>query len=70
MGGDELMCQECGYTTCPPRCPNYKCHKVGVCSKCGEDLYEEYEIWTDDDGNKFCSEDCAKDYYGIKEIDY
>ena len=35
-----------------------------------KDLYEEYEIWTDDNGNKYCSEECAKDYYGIKEIDY
>ena len=31
-------------------------------------LYEEYEIWADDGGNRFCSEDCAKKYYGIKEI--
>ena len=40
------------------------------CEKCREELYEEYEIWIDDNGNKFCSEDCAKDYYGIKEMDY
>ncbi len=64
------MCQECKYTNCPPQCPNYKPKKIGRCDKCGEDLYEEYEILTDDDGNKFCSEDCAKGYYGIKEIDY
>ena len=45
------MCQECGYTNCHPQCPNYEYHKVGNCDKCGEVLYEEYEIWTDYDGN-------------------
>ena len=64
------MCQECGYINCHPRCPNYKLHTVGTCDRCGENLYDEYEIWTDYDGNKFCSEDCAKDYHGIKEIEY
>lgn len=70
MGGGEIMCQECGYINCPPQCPNYKFHKVGTCDRCGDELYEEYEIWTDDDGNKFCSKDCAKDYHGIKEMEY
>lgn len=64
------MCQVCGFTNCHPRCPNYEYHKVGTCDRCGEDLYEGYEIWTDYDDNKFCSEDCAKEYHGIKEMDY
>lgn len=64
------MCEICQQYSCHPQCPNYEYHKVGTCDKCGEDLYEEYEIWTDDDGNKFCSDDCAKDFYGIKEMDY
>ena len=64
------MCQECGCIDCHPRCPNYKYNKVGNCENCGEALYEECEIWTDDDGNKFCSENCAIEFYGIKEIDY
>ena len=70
MGDKLIMCQECGYTNCPPPCPNYKCHKAGHCEKCGQELYDENEIWTDDNGNKYCSENCAKDYYGIKEMDY
>ena len=70
MGDGRVMCEICGRYKCPPRCPNYEYHKIGTCDKCGNDLYEEYVNWTDDDGNKFCSEDCAKDYYGIKEIDY
>ena len=70
MGDDRIMCNICGRYKCPPECPNYEYHKVGICEQCGEELYEEYEIWTDDNGNKFCSEDCAKDYYGIKEINY
>lgn len=64
------MCDVCRQFSCHPQCPNYEYHKVGTCDKCGEDLYEEYEIWTDYDGNRFCSEDCAKDYYGIKEMEY
>lgn len=64
------MCQECRRTPCHPQCPNYECQKVGNCEMCGEDLYEEHEIWTDYDGNKFCSKDCAIKFYGIKEIDY
>lgn len=64
------MCDVCQQYICPSQCPNYEYHKVGTCDRCGEDLYEEYEIWTDDDGNKFCSEDCAKDYHGIKEMEY
>ena len=64
------MCDVCGQYPCHSQCPNYEYHKVGSCDQCNGNLYNEYEIWTDDNGNKFCSEDCAKDYYGIKEIDY
>ena len=70
MGGDRIVCQECGFKNCHPRCPNHTYNKIGACDECGVELYEEYEIWTDDYGNKFCSEKCAKDYYGIKELDY
>ena len=64
------MCYICGKNPCHWQCPNYECREAGTCDKCGETLYTEYEIWTDNDGNKFCSEDCAKKYYGIKEMDY
>lgn len=64
------MCEICGRHPCHSQCPNSEYHKIGTCDKCGEDLYEDYIIWTDDDGNKFCSEECAEEFYGIKEIDY
>ena len=32
-------------------------------------LYEEYEIWTDNNDNKFCSDICTKEFHGIKEIE-
>lgn len=70
MGGGRIMCQECRQYPCHSQCPNYIHHKIGVCDKCGESLYEEYEIWTDYNGNKFCSKDCAIDYYEIEEMDY
>lgn len=63
------MCQECKQHPCHPRCPNRIFVKIGNCDKCGNGLYEEYVNWTDDNGNRFCSEECAKDYYGIKEMD-
>ena len=64
------MCKICGYTDCHPHCPNYECNKVNTCDKCGGDIYKEYTYWIDNDENIFCSEDCANDYYGIKEMDY
>ncbi len=64
------MCDICRQSSCHPQCPNYKYHKTGTCGKCGEDLYEECEIWTDDNGSRFCSKDCAIDFYGIKEMNY
>ena len=63
------MCQECRQNPCHSQCPNCKCHKIGNCENCGENLYEEYEIWTDNNGSRFCSKDCAIEFYGIKEID-
>lgn len=64
------MCQVCWQNPCHPQCPNYEPKELGRCDKCNEVLYEGYELWKDDDGNRFCCEDCAKDYYGIKEVDY
>lgn len=62
------MCEICGFTNCPPRCPNYEPKIIAFCEKCGECIYDTGEIWGDNANNKFCSEDCIKEYYGIKEV--
>ena len=50
-----------------PRCPRAPEPKVrGYCKQCGEELREDYEYYIDIEDNKFCSEDCAVEYYGIK----
>lgn len=69
----EIMCIECRQTPCHPRCPNAPEPKVrGRCEQCGEELREDYEYYTDNKDNKFCSDDCVKEYHGIKskEWDY
>jgi hypothetical protein len=63
------MCDMCRQSPCHSQCPNCEYSSIGSCDMCNEDLYEGNEIWTDCDGNKFCSEKCAKDYYKIREID-
>lgn len=62
------MCEICGFTDCPARCPNYNHKIIAFCEKCGERIYNDSELWVDNDGNQFCSEDCAKEYYGIQEV--
>ena len=64
------MCDICRHYPCHPQCPNSEPKRICCCEQCGEEIYEGYEIWTDYDGDKFCSEACAKEYHGIKEIDY
>lgn len=61
------MCSECWQTPCHPRCPNAPEPRVcGVCEQCEEELREDYEYFTDDIGNKFCSKECAMEYYGVR----
>lgn len=62
------MCTVCGQYPCHYNCPNCAPKKFGVCAQCGEKIYENMELWSDNDNNKFCSEECAKEYHGIKEI--
>lgn len=55
------------------RCPNAPEPKVqGYCKECGKELRVDYEYYTDNEDNEFCSKDCALDYHGIesKEWDY
>jgi len=65
------MCDMCrDYPDHHPQCPNYVDHQIGVCENCGIDLYAEYPIWVDNNGYEYCSEECAKDFNGIKEKNY
>ena len=71
LNGEVMMCSECWQTPCHPRCPNAPEPKVrGQCKQCGEDLREDYEYYTDNDDNKFCSDDCALEYHGIKSKEW
>jgi hypothetical protein len=42
--------------------PKYICS----CEQCDEELYEGDLIYKSEDGTRFCSMDCALDFYGIK----
>lgn len=43
--------------------------KIITCQSCGQSYPESYgECYTDSCGNRFCSEECAKEYYGIREV--
>lgn len=68
MGGDGLMCEICRQYICPSNCPNHIFKVIGRCEKCGQEILENEELWRDEDRNLFCSDDCAKQYYGIEEI--
>ncbi len=62
------MCEYCYYSTGHhPLCPNAPEPKIkGRCEWCGEELREDYEYYTDNENNKFCSVDCALEYHGIE----
>lgn len=64
------MCEICLMNPCHPRCPNYAGKIRGTCEVCGEELYEDQYYFTDDNGNAYCSEECAKKYNGIRETEW
>ena len=65
------MCRECRQFPCHPRCPNAPDPRVrGRCEQCGDELREDYEYYIDNNDNKFCSDDCALEYYGIKSMEW
>lgn len=65
------MCEICERVKCPPRCPNHKREVYAWCDHCGRPIYRD-EDWavTTDEGAVFCSEACAKDFYGFNFIDW
>lgn len=42
---------------------------IGRCEHCEESLWDDNELWTDEEGNRFCSVECAMEFHGIHEID-
>lgn len=54
------MCEICLRNSCHPRCPNAVQKLRGTCEECGKGLYKDEYYYTDNGGNKYCSEDCAK----------
>lgn len=62
------MCEYCHYIGGHhPRCPNAPEPEIrGYCEQCNEELREDYEYYIDNESNKFCSEECALKYYGVK----
>lgn len=66
-----IMCKECRVNPCHPKCPNATPPKtIFYCLYCGGDINESSELWTDDNGNIFCCEECAEKHHGIKDITY
>jgi len=62
------ICDICGHFPCDSLCPNAPEPKgMGQCKTCYLILRHDYPYVTDDEGNLFCSEECAKQYHGIKE---
>lgn len=66
------MCEHCRYVIGHHSlCPNAPEPKVrGYCKQCNEGLREDYEYYTDNEDNKFCSDDCALKYHGIKSEEW
>lgn len=65
------MCKICQNNPCLARCPNADNPKTrGYCITCNEELREDYEYYTDNYGNEFCSDNCAIKYHGIKSEEW
>lgn len=65
------MCEICLNNPCLSRCPNAPEPKIrGCCKRCGVGLREDYEYYTDNEDNMFCSDDCAIKYHDIKSKEW
>jgi len=52
------------------RCPNYEPKIHGYCPQCYTPLLDTSTYYVDNDGNRFCSEECAIQNHGIIEIEW
>ena len=65
------MCEFCHKHPHDCRCPNAPEPKVrGYCLECSDELRGDYEYYTDNDGNEFCSDDCALKYHVIQSKEW
>lgn len=60
------MCDFCRSSPCHPQCPYAPDPPAIICAQCGEVIFPDIEYWTDIDDNIFCSDECAKAYWGIR----
>lgn len=66
-----MDCEYCHHEPHYTRCPNAPEPKIhGYCAECYEPLRDDYPYWTDNDGNKFCSEECDEKHNGIIEKEW
>lgn len=66
------MCDYCRQTPCDYRCPNAEEPKSSIkekCCNCSDYIDDDYTYWIDNEYNKFCSRECAHEYYGLQEVD-
>lgn len=72
LSGGVAMCEYCYYISGHhQRCPNTPETKVmGYCEKCDDELIKDYEYYTDSNNKKFCSDDCAIEYHGIRSKEW
>ena len=64
------MCEICHSYPCNTRCPNWEGKQIGECAECGNEIYAEFSFFKDNEDNMFCSEECAKEYHEIKEVEW
>ena len=65
-----MNCEFCGHEPHDFRCPNAEPKTHGRCKQCLLHLRDDYPYWTDNDDNKFCSEECANKWNGIAEKEW
>ena len=63
------MCDICYKTPCDTRCPNSIVEILGYCENCADAIEEGFDAYCDSEGNRFCSHECADEFYGIAEIE-
>ena len=43
---------------------------IGYCAECGNDITDDMEdIYVDEDGNYFCSDECGMIYHGLHKLE-
>ena len=63
----EIMCKICGHSPHDVMCPNFNSQPMGQCKQCHDIVFFNNNYITDNEGNIFCSEDCAIKNHGIVE---